>query len=307
MTNGVAYGWTRALIQGWGLYFNQRLFEEAGLDPQLPFDLQMAGEWILTRDIDNDGIIDVWAMATFSSDILPRAVRSNNAKFIGIDENGFFYNGTTTPEFLEALVFVNSLDELGFLMPQPEGSEWNWFNQAWLNGQVAMRTAANFEAAGFLANLGDDFGFATFPIGPNATTPLNAHHANVLAVPATFSPDEVDDIMFLFQLWNRPLPEFDDPDGWMLGAYLNHAHPRSVDETMALFMRNPDILQFTTTLYIPGLHGNAGVGTDFAWRMWQEGSDPAVIVEEAQQKWDTLIAEANANRPQPEVCPVCGR
>jgi ABC-type glycerol-3-phosphate transport system substrate-binding protein len=50
------------------LFFNKRLFREAGLDPNLPYDMQKAGTWTwsafidvckkLTRDTNNDGRMD---------------------------------------------------------------------------------------------------------------------------------------------------------------------------------------------------------------------------------------------------------
>jgi ABC-type glycerol-3-phosphate transport system substrate-binding protein len=311
------YGWSREVIQGFGLYFNQRLFEEAGLDPQLPFDLQMAGEWTwdafmeiahqLTRDIDNDGIMDTWAIATFSSDTLVAVLGSNNAKFVGRDATGRFTNETTTPEFLESLAFMQSWYELGIMMPQPEGSEWNWFDQAFLNAQVAMRVGGAHLASGLNDNLADPFGFVVFPVGPNATQHHRIHHANIFMVPSTFSPEEVDDIMFAYQLWNRFLPEWDDPEGWMIARYLVHPDPRSVEETEALFLRNPEMFEMALQEFIPVLARNTGVNPAFSWRLWQEESDPSVIVEEAQQRMEDGLAIANANWVAPDVCPTCGR
>ena len=298
--NGVPYGWTREIQQGGGVFYNMRLFEEAGLDRYLPFDLQARGEWTwdkfveishqLTRDINNDGINDTWAMATFSSDILPLALASNRAQYIGRDENGNFYNATNTPQFMEALSFVNSLQhEIGILMPQPPDSEWNWFDHAFHNGQVAMRTSGEWAASGINDNLDDDFGFVTFPVGPSGDTHRFMGNANVFCIPSTFSPEEVEAIMFAYMLWQRPLPGFDDPDGWKAGRYLVHSTPRSVDETIALFSRDGSRMSPAFHGWIPAFEE----GPNFSWRMWHEGSDPAQIVEEAQQRLNEWIADAN--------------
>jgi hypothetical protein len=277
----------------------------------------MSGEWTwdkfleisdaLTRDIDNDGIMDTWALATFSADTLVAALGSNSAQFIGRDETGRFTNETLTPEFFETLVFVNSWYERGILMPQPEGSEWNWFDQAFLNSQAAMRVGGTHFATSIFNNLADPFGFVSFPMEPNVSEHRFMQQENVFCIPSTFTPEEVDDIMFAYMLWQRPLPEWDDPDAWKIGRYLVHTDPRSVDETEALFIRNQDLLGFPFQAFVPVLHGNAGVNPAFSWRMWTDESDPSVIVEEAQQRIADGLAVANANWVAPDVCPVCGK
>ena len=78
--------------------------------PNLPYDLQAKGEWTwealedlakrCTRDLDNDGVPDVYGIASFSKDFFRGCVFSNDAKFIGY-EDGKFYNATGEPNFLE--------------------------------------------------------------------------------------------------------------------------------------------------------------------------------------------------------------
>ena len=57
-----------------GILFNKRLFEEAGIDPEQPYELQKSGQWDwahfeelcqkLTRDTNNDGTTSTPAAAT---------------------------------------------------------------------------------------------------------------------------------------------------------------------------------------------------------------------------------------------------
>ena len=297
-SGGNQYGFAIGYIIGGGIYFNQRLFEEAGLDPELPFDLQLSGEWTwdrfleiahqLTRDTDNTGVADTWALASFSNDILTRAVASNNAAFVSLDAQGNFVNTTNTLEFLEALTFVNALEDEGVMMPQPEGSEWNWFNEAFWNANVAMRTGGHYMAGSHInENLNDPWGFVSFPMGPNASNYVFMGNQNITVVPSSFSTQEVDDIMFAYQLWMTTPEDFRDPDAWMFANFPNHPNPRSVEESMALFMRNPD-------LGVPLLHGlvpGLQIG-DISWEMWH-GNDPAAIVEAVQQSWNETIGQMN--------------
>ena len=302
--DGVPHGWSRDIQTGPGVWFNMRLLEEAGIDPYLPFDLQMRGEWTwdawldllrqTTRDIGNTGVIDTWGIATFSSFMLMMALPTNNARYIYRDAEGRFHNMTNTPEFLETLTFVNGMRHVfNVMMPQPPDTPWNWFDQAFLNGDVAFRTGGEYMSTGLMANSDDPFGFVSFPIGPNngGRGFRFQGNTNFSVIPSTFTPAEVEDIMFAYMMFHRPLPEFQDPDAWRIAAYLRHATPRSVDETMALFGRDPSRWEpmWHAVLPGPGFHE----GEVFSWRMWHEGSDPAVIVEEAQPLVNEAVAEAN--------------
>ena len=88
-----------------GIYFNKRLFEEAGIDPEQPYDLQAAGQWDwahfeelctkLTRDTNNDGVTDIYA---FGGNDCPKDF---DTAFISqeviVDVDGTVRLGTCTP------------------------------------------------------------------------------------------------------------------------------------------------------------------------------------------------------------------
>ena len=297
--NGIPYGWATGVINGGGVYFNMRLLEEAGIDPELPFDLQASGDWTwdafmdiaraATRDLDGDGIPDTWGIATFGQDFLVRALVSNNAHYVGIDE-GRFTNTTNTPEFLEALTWANNLGEEGVTMPEPEGMGWDFFISAFNNGMAAMRAAGDYVAGAQVnPNLDDPWGFVSFPMGPRAQAHRFSGNHNFQAIPVSFDEQDVSDIMYAFNLWYRPLPDFDDPLGWTAGAFASHYHPRSVNETLVMFSRNSDLMTPDFHTLVPG---GMPHGPNFGWRIWH-GNDPAVILEEAQPIWEEYLARAN--------------
>ena len=302
--NGVVHGWSRDIQTGSGVWFNMRLLEEAGIDPYLPFDLQLRGEWTwdawlellhaTTRDIGNTGVIDTWGIATFSSFMLMTALPTNNARYIYRDAQGRFHNMTNTPEFLETLTFVNGMRHVfQVMMPQPPDTPWNWFDQAFMNGEVAFREGGAGMAGGLAANSDDPFGWVTFPLGPNngGRGPRFQGNTNFTVIPSTFTPERVEETMFAYLMFHRPLPDFQDPDEWKIGPLLVHSTPRNVYESMALFARDPARFEpmWHAVLPGPGFHE----GEVFSWRMWHEGSDPAQIVEEAQPLVNEAVAEAN--------------
>jgi hypothetical protein len=281
---------------GNGVFFNKRQFQESGLDPNLPYDMQKSGQWTwntfldickkLTRDINNDGIIDVYALATLADDTLDTIVASNNAHYVDKDASGRFVNATGRPEFLQALQFSMRLYTEGYLMPQPEGSAWNWYEPVFHDGRAAMRVAPQYVAQN-LADMTDDWGYVMFPRGPNASTYITSNDENVYVIPSTYSAEDIEKILFAFKLWSTPAPGNDAPDAWKESLYNIYRDSRAIDETLQM-MREPSHNIYKYFLLIPGLQRG-----DMSWNMWFDGVDPASLIESVQQSWDALISEVN--------------
>ena len=274
------------------LYFNKRLFREAGLDPNLPYDMQKNGTWTwanflnickkLTRDINNDGIIDTYAMtADLSTEILDAIVSSNGANYIDRDASGKFVNATGRPEFLEALQFAMKLRNEGILMPRPEISNWDWYQSQFTNGKVAIRIEPQY-VAGQLSNMKDDWGMVLFPKGPKAKDYTVYTDENVFVIPSTYKRDQVEKILYAVRLWYAPLD-----DDWKSNLYHVYRDTRAVDETVAM-IRNPKNQVWKNHLFIPGLERG-----DIAWAIWWFEGEPAQLVESVSQSWNALINDAN--------------
>jgi ABC-type glycerol-3-phosphate transport system substrate-binding protein len=278
-----------------GVFFNKRLFREAGLSPDLPYDQQKAGTWTwnayldlckkLTRDKNNDGIIDTYAMTQdLSTEILDAIVASNGANYIGRTKDGKFVNATNRPEFLQALQFAIRLKTEGVLMPRPEISNWDWYKPMFRDGKVAMMVSQQYVAQE-LRGMTDDWGFVLFPRGPASADYRYSTDENVMVIPSTYSSAEVDRILYAVQLWNTPVD--DDPDAWKDDQYSIYRDARAVDETLTM-IRNPKYGSVKNYVFIPGLERG-----DIAWAMWWWEGDPAQLVESVSQSWNALINDAN--------------
>jgi ABC-type glycerol-3-phosphate transport system substrate-binding protein len=274
------------------VFFNKRLFREAGIDPDLPYNMQRDGTWTwdafldlsrrLTRDINNDGIMDTYAMPQdFSTAILEAAIASNDATYVDKDSTGRFVNATQRPEFIEGLQYAIRLNTEGVMKPKPDGANWDWFKSEFIDGNVAMRIEDSY-IWGELQNMRDDWGIVFFPKGPRASTYIMYTRENVLVVPATFTAEQVNNIMTALALWYTPVT-----DDWKSGYYNTFRDARAVDETLAL-MRNTSIHRNKNYVLIPGL--NTG---NIAWSMWGYQGEPAQLVESVAPNWNTLIAEVN--------------
>lgn len=277
-----------------GVFFNKRLFEEANLDPNLPYDLQAKGEWTwekfeeicskLTRDTNNDGTPDVYAMASFSVEFFRGAVFSNNAQFVGKDENGQFYNATGDANFLEALEWGISLYDKGYHMPRPEDSEWNWFTQPFIEGKVAMQCAEQYMVSTY-KDMADDWGFVIFPKGPRGEM-MTVFTENIVVMPAGIDKQLAEDIAFAYNLYTEPTPGYEDED-WKTNYYSLFRDSRAVDETLDLFYK-PGHGVISYLPMIPGLDYG-----DVCYDLDARALTPAETVEKVQQLWQTFIDQAN--------------
>ncbi|MCL2720495.1 MAG: extracellular solute-binding protein [Treponema sp.] len=294
---------TFAFADGYGgsqhaavVFWNKRLFREAGLDPNLPYDLQRNGQWTwdrflqicrqLTRDTRNRGVIDTFAMpADLSTEILDALISSNGANYVGRDRSGRLFNATNTPAFIEAVNFYMRLRDAGVMKPKPDGAAWNWHIPEFNDGRVAMRIDQQYLATNDLRNMRDDWGMVLPPKGPRA--PGNNYvvfnDENVMVIPARgFTDAQVDAILWAVQAWVTPIDE-----NWRLEHYSFYRDRRAVDETIAL-IRDQRLWQWKYHLHVPGLQrGN------IAWQIWGHDGEPAQLIEAVSQTWNALIADAN--------------
>jgi ABC-type glycerol-3-phosphate transport system substrate-binding protein len=274
--------------------WNKRLFREAGLDPNLPYDLQKNGQWTwdrflqlckqLTRDINNDGIIDVYGMPRdLSTEILDAFVVSNGAMYVNRDsKTGKLINVTNRPEFVEAVQFFLRLRDEGVMMPRPEGSEWNWHIPAFNDGKVAMRIDQHYIAHNDLQNMKDDWGLVVPPRGPKAKNYILFTDENVMVVPSTYNKDQINAIMWAVQAWLTPID-----NNWKAPLYQLYRDRRAIDETW-VYIRDPKLQQWRYHLHVPGLN-RGGI----AWEIWYHDGEAAQLIEAVSPQWNALIEDAN--------------
>lgn len=277
-----------------GVFWNKRLFEEAGINPDEPYDKQANGTWTwdalkdyaikTTRDTNNDGIMDTYGIASFSKDFFRGVVFSNNAKYIGTDENGKFYNATGEENFLEALQWGRDLYDEGYHMPQPEGSNWDWFIAPFKEGKVAMQCAEVWKTNNW-KDMEDDFGFVIFPKGPKGEM-MTAFQDNIVVMPATLDKQKAEDIAFAYNLWTETTPGYEDED-WKADYYSRFRDARAVEETLPLFYE----LKHGTVSYLSLIKG-IDYG-DVTYDLDAGALSPIESVEKVQQQWQQYIDEAN--------------
>ena len=231
------------------IFFNKRVLQENGFDPDEPYNLQKAGKWTwakfeemcdkLTKDTDNDGIIDQYALSGFNSEFAAPAIYSNGGQITGRDSNGKLYLDTSD-KTMEAWNWSQHIFD-NYNRPQEAGANWDQFKSDFINGFTAFYNDQEYDAQpnGLLANMNDDWGMVCFPLGPNGDGKyFTMNQDNMLIIPAYYTQDKVNKIMKIYDFWTDDVPGYEDEDSWKESYYGSFRDTRAVDETMQYMMDN---------------------------------------------------------------------
>ena len=279
-----------------GVYFNKRLLNDAGIDPETIYDMQADGTWTwdafeemmaaVQRDIDNDGVIDIYGLTLIEGNMTTIAVFSNNGSYIGKNDDGYFYN-LESPETLEALEWTVDMFTK-YDLPDPEGAEWDYYKEAFINGQAAFMVEDEYAGTpgNFLQDMEDEVGFVMFPKGPQRDDYINVWSNNPVAIPACYDADKAWKLAFAWNLYT------DQPAGYEDYMDLSNAAAgifdmRAIDETIPMMMDEDH-----GTVAYHGLIPNLSLGEQFVWNI-APGSVVSEQVEAIRDTWKAYVDEAN--------------
>ncbi|MBQ7774360.1 MAG: extracellular solute-binding protein [Lachnospiraceae bacterium] len=282
-----------------GMFFNKRLLEEAGINPDDLYAWQENGEWTwekfaevcstVQQDTDNDGTIDIYAMAQQGSEFYQAAVCSNDGHFIN-KVDGKYVNELDSQATLDALNWAMDM-RAQYEMPQPEGSNWDWFLAEFRSGKGVFIVDQVYRANQDFKEMEDDFGFVCFPMGPNADTYNSWYEDNPLVIPACYDAEKAWNLAFAYNLWTEPIPGFEDTDNWKTSYYSQFRDLESVDNSIAKIVENGSVTHHS---FVAGVN----LGSDILWGLGSAGEDGTVATaaqkaEELKNSWQAYIDEAN--------------
>ena len=282
------------------IFFNKRMFQDAGIDPDEPYALQETGEWtwdkfieyceILTRDTDGDGIDDVFGFTGFAGDAIPLFLASNGSRYFDINADGTYRNATQDPATLRALQFVANLEKYMPTAPSEVGDGWAWMREAaFIEGHAAMITQEMYATRSFEA-MSDDWGVLMPPKGPDMDEYNTYIWQNVMVMPFNIDPQRAEDIMYGYNLYYEPLPyDLANPDFWKDGGwgYSRVRDAKSVDITLSMF--------YEQGLYFSKIHhfvDGISWGDLLEYGIW-DGEAVAGKIEAMQPVVDAALASFN--------------
>ena len=283
------------------IFFNKRLLEEAGIDWNTIYDMQAEGTWTwaawedmlakCTRDIDNDGVIDVYGVGGDYRELVQLAPHLNGGKFFDFDENGKMCVYGGSDEVLEALNWADKIvdtyyyDDVDRALFQKvdafvEGKYTFGMFEAW-NG---------FSLGSNLAVMEDEYGAVAFPLPNGGTDYLNAYSDDYWVLPNCYTAEEYATLSYIFSLYQGPIPGIDPFTSWIGDKYLA-TDERAIDETYAM-LRDPAHGFYEMALYMEGT--DEMIDDYISWDIGWHGETPAQCIESAMPDWQAACDAYNA-------------
>ena len=277
------------------IFFNKRVLQENGFNPDEPYDLQKAGKWTwakfeemcdaLTKDTNNDGIIDQYALSGFNSEFAAPAIYSNGGQITGRDSNGklFLDTGDKT---MEAWNWVKDIFTK-YNKPADEGANWDYFKSDFLNGFTAFYNDQEYDAQpnGMLADMKDDWGMVCFPVGPSGDGKyFTMNQDNMLIIPVYYPQEKVNKIFKIYDFWSVDVPGYEDEDSWKEYYYGSFRDTRAVDEIMQYMMDNS---KSWDAWLVPGFNW-----APISWSVCA-GADPQETIESMRNELQAALDDIN--------------
>lgn len=287
-----------------GIVFNKRLFEEAGIDPNLPYDLQANGEWDwahfedlcqkLCKDVDNDGVTDVFAIGGNDCELMTVGIYGNGAMFVSRDENGLFVNGTTAPAFEEGLNWAVGLIQKGYCREIGAGDAWDKSYTDFANAQTAMLCCQTWVIESYLSDMADDFGYVMLPAGPKGhnCTPM---YPTPLAIPACLDEQTAQNAALILNSWydtQKNIPEAEAMGITFRDTYYStFDDSRSVDETITAMVTDPACQVYDSYYLVPSFDS---LYYDYLVEVAAQTATAAEKIEALEPSAQAAIDAANA-------------
>lgn len=285
-----------------GIFFNKRLFQDAGIDPDLPYTLQENGEWDwahfeelcsqLTKDSDNDGATDLYAFSGNDSEMLMMGIYTNGAKFVDRGENGEFIDGTLNPAFEQGLAWAVSLQEKGYVRSVGAGDAFDKAYTDFANGQVAMVVAQTWVAETYFSEMSDTFGYVMMPGGPNGHACTNLI-PTPLCIPACIGEEDAEKVGEIITEWFDTVSNIDGAQAMNITFrdtyYRRFRDAESVDETITMMLTDEACQVYDNYYLVPNYNY-----IDYLVEVAALSATPAEKIETLRPVNQAAIDAANA-------------
>lgn len=295
-----------------GIIFNKRLLEDAGIDPELLYDLQKSGEWTwskflelcekLTRDVDGDGVTDIYATGSNGADLIDYLICSCGLELFDI-KDGKYVNNLGTDEVLAALNFAQKLADFGYEFPREENTSWDYYIAAFREGKVAMHFGRPYQTYSYsdFGEMQDELGFVTCP-KPDAASSRRIwnEETQIAVIPACYDAQTAADIAFAYNIWTNPVPgqEFVDTV-WENAITEYKLDERAIKETIELYRQDENSFTRCGNMIIDEME----IYQDLHWLYPLTSGSWEEVITNILPTYSALIGEKNIVKKLDVVAP----
>ena len=285
------------------IFFNKRLLQEAGINPDDIYKDVEAGDWDFNKfeeyceqinaDTDNDGVIDRFALVADESGMKKNAAYANGGSFVK-RENGKYVNALEDQATLDGLDWA--IDIMSKYNNMVEGDNWDYFIAKFQQGQAAfcMDEFYRIQPGGAdryvpenMGTPGEEIGIAPFPKGPGQSKYISTAADNLWVIPGCYDADRAWKIAFAMNQWTATIPGYEGVNTALDGYYGDCYDTESVDISLKAVMDGEVATYYDV---IPGI---AIGGADFLWSV-NASNPPATAAETIRDKANAQIEKANA-------------
>ncbi len=247
------------------IIFNKRIFEDAGLDPNLPYTLYAEGNWdwehfenlleTLTKDSNNDGVTDIYGLAGGDGDVIDMGIYTNGAMYVDRDEEGYFVDGTLNPAFQEGVEWAVSLIQKGYVESYNNPSaSWDEDYVNFAQGKSAMIICQDWVIGSYFTSMNDDYGYILLPAGPNGHS-CTTMYPTPIAIPSYLSKEDVTKVGYAYYAFANTavidgIEDFGDKTH-LDDKYAKFRDTESVELTVDQMMTNPDCQVYDGRYLVP--------------------------------------------------------
>lgn len=283
------------------VFFNKRLLQEAGINPDDIYKDVEAGNWDfdkfeeyckqITADTDNDGVIDRYAMVVEDSVFKKGAAYANGGAFVK-RENGKYVNGLEDQATLDGLNWA--IDMMTNYNNFVEGDNWDYFVPKFQQGQAAFCVSefyaiqpGNGKYDPDSMETKDDIGIAPFPKGWGQSKHISTAADNLFVIPGCYDADRAWKVAFALNQYTASIPGYEGYNELLDQYYGQVYDSESVDISLPLVMEGE------IPTYIEVIPGIDIGGADFLWNVGV-GAPAAPAAEAVRDKLNAQIEKANA-------------
>jgi len=276
-----------------GVYFNKRLLEEIGMTADELYDLQKNKQWTwdkmeeimakVQRDIDGDGVYDVFGCNCNNGGLVNCAIYSNNGKIVGTDASGKYTYCLEDANTMQAMEWADKIYKTYWETPD---EAWDQYKESFINGKFLFmfEEAWAGQANSFVPTMSDEWGFLMFPMGPAASDYVMKASNNPTVIPGCYDADRAWKIAFAWNLYTDTVPGYEgEDDSWQAGYQTFDI--RAINDTLGV-MRMKGVAAIESI--IPDLDM-----TKILWVVGPNGSKPSEIVESVRDSYKAAIDAAN--------------